>query len=256
MGPAPTVKGVPPTTTTGPPGSTRPVVGWSRGSEEAELRGSGMAISETARKNPRSAAETPANWATSWRRSPRARRRAPTARPGSSGGSRSRQPRSVAPNSLYEPAMVSTLKRRRAAVPAGAPRIACRVRSIDQAQSAGPVRISLTRHSSVLGESGYDRPEGGYVSVPGERRHRAERRLITRQMDEAARQGARVAHFPEGALSGYAGTDFETFTGYDWDALTAPRPRTGTRERARYLVGGRVRAPVQRPSAHRTTACT
>ena len=42
---------------------------------------------------------------------------------------------------------------------------------------------------------------------------------ITRQMHEAARQGARVAHFPEGALSGYAGTDFETFTGYDWDAL-------------------------------------
>jgi predicted amidohydrolase len=36
---------------------------------------------------------------------------------------------------------------------------------------------------------------------------------ITRQMHEAASQGARVAHFPEGALSGYAGADFETFTG-------------------------------------------
>jgi deaminated glutathione amidase len=42
---------------------------------------------------------------------------------------------------------------------------------------------------------------------------------MTRQMHEAARQGARVAHFPEGAISGYAGTDFETFTGYGWDAL-------------------------------------
>jgi predicted amidohydrolase len=39
------------------------------------------------------------------------------------------------------------------------------------------------------------------------------------QMREAARRGARVAHFPEGALSGYAGTDFGTFTGYDWDGL-------------------------------------
>jgi predicted amidohydrolase len=42
---------------------------------------------------------------------------------------------------------------------------------------------------------------------------------MARQLREAARQGARVAHFPEGALSGYAGTDFETFTGYDWDTL-------------------------------------
>src|ERR1700759_1915272 len=42
---------------------------------------------------------------------------------------------------------------------------------------------------------------------------------MARQLGEAARQGARVAHFPEGALSGYAGTDFETFAGYDWAAL-------------------------------------
>lgn len=42
---------------------------------------------------------------------------------------------------------------------------------------------------------------------------------MARQLREAVRQGARVAHFPEGALSGYAGTDFETFTGYDWDTL-------------------------------------
>jgi hypothetical protein len=41
---------------------------------------------------------------------------------------------------------------------------------------------------------------------------------ITRQTAEAAAVGARVAHFPEGALSGYAGTDFATFTGFDWDS--------------------------------------
>ena len=69
---------------------------------------------------------------------------------------------------------------------------------------------------------------------------------ITRQMHESAEQGARVAHFPEGALSGYAGTDFETFTGYDWDALTAPPTAYGTCKRAGHLVGSRVSAPVQR----------
>jgi predicted amidohydrolase len=38
-------------------------------------------------------------------------------------------------------------------------------------------------------------------------------------MATASRRGARVAHFPEGALSGYAGTDFETFAGFDCDRL-------------------------------------
>jgi deaminated glutathione amidase len=42
---------------------------------------------------------------------------------------------------------------------------------------------------------------------------------VKRQMVTASRRGARVAHFPEGALSGYAGTDFETFAGFDWDRL-------------------------------------
>lgn len=44
-------------------------------------------------------------------------------------------------------------------------------------------------------------------------------RYIKRQVRAAKRQGADVAHFPEGALSGYAGTDFETFEGFDWDTL-------------------------------------
>jgi hypothetical protein len=56
---------------------------------------------------------------------------------------------------------------------------------------------------------------------------------ITQQMHQAARHGARVAHFPEGALSGYAGADFETFTGYDWGALDRATGRV--RDRAAEL---------------------
>src|ERR1700760_2878038 len=56
---------------------------------------------------------------------------------------------------------------------------------------------------------------------------------MARQLREAVRQGARVAHFPEGALSGYAGTDFGTFTAYDWDALD--RATDGIRELANEL---------------------
>jgi len=56
---------------------------------------------------------------------------------------------------------------------------------------------------------------------------------IARQLGEAAHRGCRVAHFPEGALSGYAGADFGTFTGYDWDALARATDRV--RERAAEL---------------------
>jgi deaminated glutathione amidase len=42
---------------------------------------------------------------------------------------------------------------------------------------------------------------------------------IRRLMAWASQAGARVAHFPEGALSGYAGTDFATFDGFDWQTL-------------------------------------
>jgi len=44
-------------------------------------------------------------------------------------------------------------------------------------------------------------------------------RQITRQLGVAADRGARVAHFPEGALSGYAGTDFGSFADFDWNGL-------------------------------------
>lgn len=44
-------------------------------------------------------------------------------------------------------------------------------------------------------------------------------RYISSQMRKAKSQGADVAHFPECALSGYAGPDFKTYKGFDWDKL-------------------------------------
>jgi deaminated glutathione amidase len=65
--------------------------------------------------------------------------------------------------------------------------------------------------------------------------HDTDRNLswVKRQMSRAAQRGARVAHFPEGALSGYAGTDFPTFGGFDWDRLD--RATEELREHARTL---------------------
>ena len=42
---------------------------------------------------------------------------------------------------------------------------------------------------------------------------------IQELMRRAKDGGAEVAHFPECALSGYAGIDFESFEGYDWEYL-------------------------------------
>jgi predicted amidohydrolase len=50
---------------------------------------------------------------------------------------------------------------------------------------------------------------------------RSNLRYVLRQIRVAHGQGADVAHFPEGALSGYAGTDFESFEDFDWDGLLA-----------------------------------
>ena len=38
-------------------------------------------------------------------------------------------------------------------------------------------------------------------------------------MKESKQKGADIAHFPELALSGYAGVDFNSFENYDWDEL-------------------------------------
>lgn len=45
------------------------------------------------------------------------------------------------------------------------------------------------------------------------------RREVLRLMEEAADNKARVAHFSETALSGYAGVDFPDLKKFDWDAL-------------------------------------
>lgn len=81
-------------------------------------------------------------------------------------------------------------------------------------------------------------------------------RYAMRQMSAARHRGAAVAHFPEGALSGYAGTDFESFAGFDWDRLSE-----ATEEVARHAR--RLGMWVVTGSAHRltgdrkpTTACT
>src|SRR5256886_11506796 len=42
---------------------------------------------------------------------------------------------------------------------------------------------------------------------------------IARQLREASRRAARVAHFCEAALSGYAGVDFPSHDGFDWALL-------------------------------------
>ena len=56
-------------------------------------------------------------------------------------------------------------------------------------------------------------------------------RHVTRQLQLAARRGARVAHFPEGALSGYAGADHGGFAGFGWERL-----RAATREIASHCA--------------------
>ncbi|MGI9383073.1 MAG: carbon-nitrogen hydrolase family protein [Methyloligellaceae bacterium] len=57
------------------------------------------------------------------------------------------------------------------------------------------------------------------LSVVPEIRRNARR--IIRQLSRAAAAGAHLAHFPEGALSGYAANQFEAWEGFDWAALEA-----------------------------------
>ncbi len=46
-------------------------------------------------------------------------------------------------------------------------------------------------------------------------------RYVARQMRQAKQKGAHVAHFCECALSGYAGSDFDSHEGFDWELLEA-----------------------------------
>lgn len=55
-----------------------------------------------------------------------------------------------------------------------------------------------------------------FASTGNIRRNGAEMR---RQIESAKASGADVAHFPEAALSGYAGITFDSWDGYDWSLL-------------------------------------
>jgi predicted amidohydrolase len=46
-------------------------------------------------------------------------------------------------------------------------------------------------------------------------------KYVLRQMRASKTSGADVVHFPEGALSGYAGTDFDSLVDFDWPLLEA-----------------------------------
>lgn len=48
---------------------------------------------------------------------------------------------------------------------------------------------------------------------------------MVRQIDEAQKEGADVVHFPEAALSGYAGVDLASWEGFDWGRLVAETGR-------------------------------
>ncbi len=52
-------------------------------------------------------------------------------------------------------------------------------------------------------------------------------------MDQASGEGAHLLHTSEASLSGYAGVDFPTFKGYDWDALR--KETAGLRAQAKEL---------------------
>jgi predicted amidohydrolase len=80
---------------------------------------------------------------------------------------------------------------------------------------------------------------------------------VKRQMVMASERGARVAHFPEGSLSGYAGTDFETFVGFDWDRLhdaTADISSQRTTARARTPKSLRHLRPYPARSSYAASA--
>lgn len=67
---------------------------------------------------------------------------------------------------------------------------------------------------------------------------------VQRLMRQAKAAGADVVHFCEAALSGYAGVDFETFDGFDWDACQ-------TATRAAMALAGELGLWTVVGSAHR-----
>ena len=65
-------------------------------------------------------------------------------------------------------------------------------------------------------------------------------------MRKAKDEDADIVHFPECALSGYAGTDFETFDGYDWQLLRQETQKVMT-------LAAELKIRVLLGSSHRLT---
>lgn len=75
---------------------------------------------------------------------------------------------------------------------------------------------------------------------------------VVRQIGQAKRRGADVVHFPEAALSGYAGTDFENWDGFDWDALVEEtvRIQQAAREKKVWVILGTAHRLTGRNKPH------
>ena len=71
-------------------------------------------------------------------------------------------------------------------------------------------------------------------------------RQICKFLRQAAKARACIVHFPECALSGYAGTDFETFNGFGWQLLTEETEKI-------MALAKKLRLWVVLGSAHRLT---
>ena len=65
-------------------------------------------------------------------------------------------------------------------------------------------------------------------------------------MQKASRNGADIVHFSECALSGYVGTDFPNFDGYDWELLKAETQKV-------MALAAKLRLWVVLGSTHRLT---
>lgn len=80
--------------------------------------------------------------------------------------------------------------------------------------------------------------------VCGDINHNAQQ--IGNLMRQAADRGAEIAHFSEGALSGYAGVDFDSFAGYNW-------PQLKDRTQEILALAGQLKLWVALGSAHPLT---
>lgn len=69
---------------------------------------------------------------------------------------------------------------------------------------------------------------------------------IVRHMRDARSRGADVVHFPEACLSGYAGVDFDSYEGFDWNLLEASAERVLEEARAWAMGGARYDVPAFR----------